>query len=127
MQWFPTMKGMATAAGEEAKKAAVEQVISGVVLLEEAFGALSKGKPFFGGDHIGLLDIAFGGLLAWIKVTELSSGLKLLDPARTPQLAHWAEKFSQDPAVSGVIPEIPKLAEYAKFLFSTLKGAQPPK
>ena len=121
------MKGIATAPDEEGKKAAVEQVISGVLLLEEALGVSGKGKPFFGGDHIGFLDIAFGSLLGWIRVTELTSGLKLIDPERAPKLAHWAEKFSQDPAVSGVIPETQKLAEYAKFLFAKLKEAQPPK
>ncbi|XP_062095534.1 glutathione S-transferase U17-like [Humulus lupulus] len=125
---FPSMKGIAAAPDAEGKKAALEQVTSGLTLLEEAFGVCSKGKGFFsGGDHIGFLDIALGSLLGWIKVTELTSGLKLIDPATTPKLAHWAETFRQDPAVSGVMPETQKLAEYAKVLFAKLKGAQPQK
>ena len=97
-----------------------------MVLLEEAFGVCSKGKPFFGGDHIGFLDIALGCHLGWIKVTELTLGLKLIDPASAPKLAHWAEKFCQDPAVSGVMPETHKLQQFAKSLFGK-KGPQTPK
>ncbi|PON67462.1 S-crystallin [Parasponia andersonii] len=124
-KWFPAMKGIAMAPTAEGKKAAVEETLSAAVLLEEAFVALGKGKPFFGGDHIGFVDIAFGSQLGWIKVTELTSGLKLIDPEKTPNLAQWADRFRQDPAVSGVIPDTQKLAEYAKSLFAKLKGAQP--
>jgi glutathione S-transferase len=59
VQFFPTMRGIAAAQGEEAKKAVVEQAAEGLALLEEAFGKCSKRKAFFGGDRIGLLDIAF--------------------------------------------------------------------
>ena len=101
---------------------------SGFSLLEEAFGDISKGKPFFGGDRIGLLDIQIGSWLAWIAVTELNTGLKLIDPEKTPMLAEWADKFRSDTAVVAVLPETQKLAEFAKHLIAKMKGgAQPSK
>lgn len=116
------MKGIAIADGEEAKKAAVDQAIEVLVQIEEAFGNCSKGKPFFSGDQIGYLDIAFGCLLAWLRVSEKMNGIKLLDQAKTPGLVKWAERFSEDPAVKGVLPETDKLVEFAKILFAKMRG-----
>ncbi|XP_031259239.1 glutathione S-transferase U17-like [Pistacia vera] len=123
-KWFPSMRGMASAQGEEAKKAAVDQFVEGLNLMEDAYVKLSKGKPFFGGDKIGYLDIAFGCFLAWLRVTEKTSGMKLLDEARTPHLAKWAVSFCADPAVKDVMPETEKLAEFAKLL-AKFKPAPP--
>lgn len=57
------MKGLQNAEGEEAKATALEQVVEGMMLLEDAFVKCGKGKDFFGGDTIRYLDIAFGCLL----------------------------------------------------------------
>ena len=93
LQWFPSLSGIAKAQGEEAKKAALDQVVEGLVLLEDAFVKCSKGKAFFGGDTIGYLDIALGCYLGWIRVTEKMNNRKLLDEAKTPNLVTWADKF----------------------------------
>ncbi|PON67461.1 S-crystallin [Parasponia andersonii] len=111
------MRGIVIAPTEEGRKAAEEQALLSVQLLEEAFGALSKGKPFFGGDHIGFLDIAFGCNLGWIENTEITSGVKLIDEAKTPQLANWAKNFLKDPAVSSVMPDKDKLLEFSRTLY----------
>lgn len=122
-KFFPSLRSIAVLQDEAGKKAAVEQVVTGISLLEKAFGESSKGKPFFGGDHVGYLDIAFGGMLSWIKVTEIIAGLKLIDPETTPQLAQWAENFIHDPAVSGVFPDIGTLTEYSKVVIAKLRGS----
>ncbi|KAM5583981.1 hypothetical protein ABKV19_003714 [Rosa sericea] len=122
-KWFPAMKGIAAAQGDEAKKAAVGQVTEGLVLLEDAFQKISKGKSLFGGDHIGYLDIALGGLLGWLRVTEGMAGIKLLNETKTPGLVKWADKFAADPAVKDVLPETQKLAEFSKFIVAKLRAA----
>lgn len=128
MQWAPAPRAIDTAVGEEAKKAAVDQAVEVLVVLEEAFKKLSKGKPFFGGDHIGYVDIAFGSFLAWLRVREKFHQVTLLDPAKTPELVKWAQRFSQDPAVIGVLPETEKLLEFAKGIFANMRAAaNPPK
>ncbi|KAL3751041.1 hypothetical protein ACJRO7_011938 [Eucalyptus globulus] len=125
-QWFPSMSGIARAQGEEAKKAAaIDQVVEGLSLLEDAVGKISKGKPFFGGDTIGFLDIALGCFLGWVRVTERTQGLKLLDQAKIPGLAKWAERFCADSAVKGVMPETEKLAEFAKLIMAKFRAPPP--
>uniref|UniRef100_A0A5B6YFY7 Glutathione S-transferase n=1 Tax=Davidia involucrata TaxID=16924 RepID=A0A5B6YFY7_DAVIN len=125
-KWFPSIRSIGTAQGEEAKKAAVEQVEEGFVLLEDAFVKCSKGKNFFGGDRVGYLDIALGCFLGWLRVTEKMNNVKLLDEARTPGLYKWVERFCCDAAVKDVMPETEKLVEFAKVLFASFK-AHPPK
>ncbi|KAM2781810.1 hypothetical protein FF1_011557 [Malus domestica] len=122
-KWLPSLRGVAAAEGDEAKKAAVEQVAEGLAQMEEAFQKTSKGKDFFSGDKIGYLDIAFGCFLGWLRVTEKMNGVKLLDEAKIPGLAKWAEKFSADPAVKDVMPETDKLAEVTKILKARLRAA----
>ncbi|KAM2636149.1 hypothetical protein EV1_020818 [Malus domestica] len=126
-KWFPAMKGIGAAQGDDARKAAVEQVAEGLAQLEEAFQKTSKGMDFFSGDKIGYLDIAFGCFLGWLRVTEKMNGVKLLDGAKIPGLVTWAEKFSADPAVKDVMPETDKLAEFAKILAAKMRGAGAPK
>ena len=121
------MRGLRGAQEDEERKALKGPVIEGIVLLEEAFGKCSKGKAFFGGDQIGLIDIAFGCYLGWLKVTEKLSGVKLLDEAKTPGLVKWAERFCADGAVKGVMPETEKLVEFSKVLLAKLSGAPPKK
>ena len=127
VQFFPTFRGIGAAQGEEAKKAVVEQAAEGLALLEEAFGKCSKGKAFFGGDQIGLLDIAFGSMLGWLRVTEKTNGLKLLDEAKTPGLAKWADRFVADAALKGVMPETDKLVDFSnhKVLMAKMRGTPP--
>ncbi|KAG2267834.1 hypothetical protein Bca52824_062389 [Brassica carinata] len=116
--WFPSLRSILKAEGEEEKKAVLAQVEEGTALLEKAFIDCSKGKPFFNGEHIGYLDIAFGCFLGWLRVTELAAGHKILDEAKTPSLSKWAEQFCNDPAVKPVMPETATLAEFAKKIFA---------
>ncbi|XP_009608989.1 glutathione S-transferase U17-like [Nicotiana tomentosiformis] len=117
-KWFPAMRGIAAAQGEDAQKAAMEPVVEGLVLLEDAFKSCSKGKKFFGGNKIGYLDIALGCFLGWMRVTEKMNNIKLLDEAKTPGLYKWAEDFCADSAVKDVMPATDKLAEAAKVILA---------
>ncbi|KAB5537582.1 hypothetical protein DKX38_015115 [Salix brachista] len=115
-KWFPAMRNIVTAKDEEARKALMDQVGEGLVLLEGAFSKCSKGKGFFGGDQIGYLDIAFGSFLGWLRALEKMNGVKLMDETKTPGLLKWADSFSSHPAVKDVFPETEKLVEFAKVL-----------
>ncbi|XP_057949197.1 glutathione S-transferase U17-like [Malania oleifera] len=122
-KWFPSLSALRTAKGGE-RAAAMERLREGLGLMEGAFGECSKGKAFFGGDRIGFLDIAFGCFLGWLRVAEKTGGAKLLDDAKTPRLCGWAERFSADDSVKGVLPETEKLLEFSKMLLAKMQ--QPP-
>lgn len=126
MQWYPATRGIDSAdgEGEEAMKEAVDHAVGLLVLLEEAFHKCGKGKPFFGGDRIGYLDIVFGSFLGWLRVRERVYNIKLIDEPKTPGLVKWAEAFCQHPAVVGVMPEKEKLTEFAKGVFAKMKAAK---
>ncbi|OMO51655.1 hypothetical protein CCACVL1_29671 [Corchorus capsularis] len=118
------------AQGEEARKAAMAPVEEGLALLEEAFGKCSKGKPFFGGDQIGFLDIAFGSTLGWLKVVEKLNDIEIFSEAKTPALLKWADNFCSDAAVKDVMPETEKLLEFGKIITAKMRAAAaapPPK
>ncbi|PIN15203.1 Glutathione S-transferase [Handroanthus impetiginosus] len=110
-KWFPSFKELETAP-EDSRTTIVAKIFEGLILLEEAFAKCSKGKPFFGGDNIGYVDIVLGSYLGWINVTEVTLGLKLLEESRTPGLAGWAERFRLHNAVKDFVPEAHKLIEF---------------
>ncbi|GMH15336.1 hypothetical protein Nepgr_017177 [Nepenthes gracilis] len=112
-KWFPSWKGVGLVHGEEAQKK-IAGLKEGLVLLEEAFPKCSKGKPFFGGDQIGFLDISFGCFLGWARVGEIIHKVSLLDTTNTPHLAGWADRFYAHPAVKGVLPEPQALYDFLK-------------
>ncbi|XP_031101468.1 glutathione S-transferase U17-like [Ipomoea triloba] len=120
-KWYPKLRTIAAAEDEEARKAAIGEVEEGLGVLEGAFQSCSKGKNFFGGDKIGFLDIALGCLVGWIRVIEAFNSINLLDEAKVPGLANWAQDFIADDAVKDVMPSTEKLAEFAKTLFTHMK------
>ncbi|KAL6983450.1 Glutathione S-transferase U18 [Sarracenia purpurea var. burkii] len=112
-KWSPFLRELRVAKGEE-KLIAVNQTVEGLVLLEEVFAKTSKGKDFFGGDHIGYIDIALGSFLGWLKATEKLADVKLLDKTKIPGLVRWAERFCSAAEVKDVIPKTEELLEFAK-------------
>ncbi|KAG2599942.1 probable glutathione S-transferase GSTU6 isoform X1 [Panicum virgatum] len=101
-------------------------VVPQVETLEQAFMECSKGKAFFGGDAIGLADIALGSFLVWIQVVDEVSGTKLLDGARFPGLAAWAERFLSVDAVKDAMPEFERLLEHYKGFLAKLASPAGP-
>ena len=107
--WFKMLDGTRTRAemGE-----GVKQMLAAVATLEGALAQCSKGKPFFGGDSVGYVDVALGGLLVWVRASEVLLGVKFLDAARTPLLAAWAERFASLDAAKVALPDYGRLIKY---------------
>ncbi|KAF8698471.1 hypothetical protein HU200_035211 [Digitaria exilis] len=101
---------------EEEKAEAMKQSFATVETLEGALRDCGKGKPFFGGDDVGYVDVVLGGLLGWIRANDELQGVKPFDPERTPLLAAWAERFWSLEAVEPVMPDVSKLVEFGKML-----------
>ncbi|CAL4940280.1 unnamed protein product [Urochloa decumbens] len=108
--WMMVFKGKT----EEEKVEGTKQSFAVAATLEGALREWYKGKPFFGGDSVGYVDMALGGFVAWVHAIEKLYGLKVFDAAKTPLLAAWLERFCALDAAKAVMPDVDKLVELAK-------------
>nr|CAB3500345.1 unnamed protein product [Digitaria exilis] len=108
--WMIVFKGKT----DEEKAEGTKQSFAVAATLEGQLRECSKGKPFFGGDSVGYVDVALGGFVAWVHAIEKLYGLKLFDAANTPLLAAWLDRFCALDAAKVVMPEVDKLVELAK-------------
>lgn len=111
-QWFPTFIAATITTSEDAGAKGMEEVGEGLLLLEDAFVSISKGKSFFGGETIGFMDICLGSFLVILKARERVNKETILDESKTPSLCKWADEFLSDDTVKNVVPEIDKVAKF---------------
>uniref|UniRef100_A0ACD5URF5 Uncharacterized protein n=1 Tax=Avena sativa TaxID=4498 RepID=A0ACD5URF5_AVESA len=100
---------------EEEKSEGLEQTFAAVETLEGALrecGSKGKGGFFFGGDRVGLVDVTLGSLLTWAHAAEVMSETRIFDPARTPLLAAWVERFDDLDAAKAVLPDVGRMVEF---------------
>ena len=108
--WMMVFRGKT----DEEKAEGTRQSFAVAATLEGALRECSQGKPFFGGDSVGYVDVALGGFVAWVHAIEKLYGLKVFDAAQTPLLAAWLERFGALDAAKAVMPDIEKLVELAR-------------
>lgn len=71
----------------EKQQNAIKESLEMLKTLEE--NALGENSKLFGGENIGLVDIAFGGYSHWMEIIEEIVEVKLLDPQNFPRLNEW--------------------------------------
>uniref|UniRef100_A0A0E0MA26 Uncharacterized protein n=1 Tax=Oryza punctata TaxID=4537 RepID=A0A0E0MA26_ORYPU len=78
----------------------------GNTTLESAFpGRGSRGSRSLAATASGLVDVVLGGYLGWFTAIKKLIGRRLIDPARTPALAAWEDRFRATEAARGVLPD----------------------
>ncbi|OAY55451.1 probable glutathione S-transferase [Manihot esculenta] len=86
--------------GEEQEKAVKESLEMLKTIEEHALGE----KKYFGGDKIGMVDIACGGIAYWLGLIEEVAGIKLLEPHKFPKLHAWTKNFIEVPIIKDNLP-----------------------
>ncbi|KAE8713308.1 putative Tetratricopeptide repeat (TPR)-like superfamily protein [Hibiscus syriacus] len=86
-QLLPSIWRVFASQGKE-REGAMEAAVENLKFVEEEL----EGKRLFGGDKIGLADLAFGWLGNLIGVLEQVVGLRLIDE-RFPLLSAWIQEF----------------------------------
>lgn len=87
--------------GEEQEKGHKESVEM-LEIIEE--NALDGEKKFFGGDKIGLVDLAFGQLAHWMRGVEEVTGNKIMEVGKFPRLEAWMKNFKEDSLIKENLP-----------------------
>lgn len=111
-----------TTAGEEQEKAKKESLEMLRALEEHGLGD----KKFFGGDKIGIADIAFGGVAHWLEVIEDLVGVKLIEAHIFPRLHAWTKTFKRVPIIKENLPDYSEMLLYFKRLRDNFLASRRP-
>lgn len=88
--------------------------------IEEACGYLKvlenevKGKRFFGGDTIGLVDIVATFIAHWVMILQEAVGIEVITIDKFPALCKWVEELVNSHVIKDNLPHKPRLHAYYK-------------
>ncbi|KAF6141941.1 hypothetical protein GIB67_037909 [Kingdonia uniflora] len=113
---FITATFEAFASEGEKQNKAIGLAVECLGFLEEQL----QGKPFFGGETIGYLDIALGWAAYWLQVWEEVGSMEIMDPIKFPSINKWMNNFVESSVIKDNLPPRDKmvlvLTEYRKIL-----------
>ncbi|OVA02250.1 Glutathione S-transferase [Macleaya cordata] len=98
--------------GEEHDKAMKESLEMLRTIEEHGFS--SDNKKFFGGDAIGLTDLALGVVGHWLGVIEDIIEVKLFEAHTFPRLHAWMERFKEVDVIKENLPNHDELVAFFK-------------
>ncbi|XP_061975168.1 probable glutathione S-transferase [Populus nigra] len=97
-----SVRRMFLAKGEELEKTRKETLEMLQNVEEHGLGE----KKFFGGDSIGIADIAFGSVIYWLELIEEVVGEGVIFEAhKFPRLHAWIQNFKQAPIIKENLPD----------------------
>lgn len=107
----PTIKRIWRSQGEEQEKA-VQEATEHLETLENEL----KGKKFFGGDEIGLVDITATFIALWLGVLLELAGVELLTKEKFPRLCEWVDIYLNCSVVKETLPTREDLLNHIRSL-----------
>jgi glutathione S-transferase len=122
VQLGPSVGAVLASTGEE-QEPAVRGVHENLALLEaELRNGAVKGRRFFGGDEVGILDVVLGCGSYWLAVFEEVIGVRLVDADAFPLYHAWFRDFESLDEVRETIPAMDRLLEYWRGMHHMLLG-----
>ncbi|ONK62821.1 uncharacterized protein A4U43_C07F8480 [Asparagus officinalis] len=112
--FIPNLRIACWGEGEDQEKC-IEQTRENLKILEEEL----KGKKFFGGDAIGLVDIVASYIAFWTGVIEKVNGVYLNNEENHSNLLKWSQEF----LISGVVNKSLPNREELTALYQATKQA----
>ncbi|XP_042480459.1 glutathione transferase GST 23-like [Macadamia integrifolia] len=108
---FQSMASLATGEGDQGVVgAAVEEMRKNLRIVEEEMEkGWFRGRRFFGGDSVGMLDLVIGCGSHWIWALEEVAGLSLVDDTTFPRFHSWLRDLEQLPEFTQTIPPADQL------------------
>ncbi|KAG8374359.1 hypothetical protein BUALT_Bualt11G0123700 [Buddleja alternifolia] len=106
---FPAMRKACWSTGEEREKN-TEELLEHLTFLESEI----KGKKFFGGDTIGLLDIAANFIAHWFIIIGELVGVEPITEDNFPNLNKWMDEYTNSSFVKENLPPKDKLVAVFK-------------
>jgi len=109
----PCIQRVFTGQREQQQKA-VEESVTNFLVLEEALrtSLCFSGKTYFRGDEIGFVDIALGGMLAFVKALQKATNSVLIDMEKMSLLSGRMDRFCKVDGVKEVMLDLAKLLEF---------------
>ncbi|KAM6574412.1 probable glutathione S-transferase [Cannabis sativa] len=94
---------------KEEQKNALEEVSEYLEILEKELK-----EKYFGGESIGMVDLAGNFIAQWIPTIEELMGVEILTEAKFPKLCKWSHDFATHPVVKEVSPSKEELVAIFK-------------
>ncbi|AES79414.1 putative glutathione transferase [Medicago truncatula] len=93
---------------------------------EEAFQVLENElkETFFGGEEIGIVDIAAVFIAFWFPIVQEATNLNLFTSEKFPKLYKWSQDFTNHPIVKDKLPPREGLLTYFKARYESLLASK---
>lgn len=104
---MPVIRSIRRFQGEEQVKV-IEEAVELLKLLESEL----KGKKFFGGETIGLVDIMANFIALWVGVYGEIMGLQVITKEKLPVLCKWMDEYLNSSIIKKSLPSRDELYEY---------------
>jgi glutathione S-transferase len=76
-----------------------------------------KEKRFFGGESIGMVDIAANIIGYWLGACEEATGVELLTREKFPKLSNWIDEFVSNSVIKENLPPRDKVVPFLRDRF----------
>ncbi|KAL8102291.1 hypothetical protein AgCh_026972 [Apium graveolens] len=114
---LPAVWNIRKSQGEEEREKAIEEAEQQLATLENEL----KGKKFFSGDEIGLVDIAANFVGLWIDVVQELLGIELLTKDKFPVLREWVDDYLNNAIIKETLPTKEELLDRFRNMFQQTK------